>query len=103
MNAEQIAREILHKWLREVAPIAVQMSVHPRHTNPLLSAIATALRSAHEAGFDACKEQAAALAHNFTGAQHAAHDMKTGVFPKQSYMGEAIAASIRSMLPESKA
>lgn len=62
---------------------------------------AVALAAARREGFDACKEQAAEVAHNFTGAQHAAHDMRTGVFPKQSHMGEAIAAAIRALEPKS--
>lgn len=43
------------------------------------------------------REECARVAYNFTGADHAAHDIRTGVFPKQSYMGEAIAAAIRAL------
>ena len=45
----------------------------------------------------AALEEAAGVANEFRGAKHAAHDIATGVFPKQSFMGEAIAAAIRSL------
>lgn len=42
-------------------------------------------------------EEAAKVAQDFNGAKHLAHDLAAGLFPKQSYMGEAIAAAIRAM------
>ena len=52
----------------------------------------------HNATVDAIaaeRERCAKIAEDFTGAQHAAHDMATGVWPEQSYMGKAIASAIR--------
>lgn len=46
---------------------------------------------------DMALEEAAAVCDQWTGAKHTAHDMKTGVFPKQSYAPEALAAAIRAM------
>lgn len=46
---------------------------------------------------NAALEEAAAVCDQWTGAKHTAHDMKTGVFPKQSYAPEALAAAIRAM------
>lgn len=59
--------------------------------------------AAYMAGFERGKEAATAeerercavIAEQFNGQKHAAHDMATGIFPKQSYMGDAIAAAIR--------
>jgi hypothetical protein len=45
----------------------------------------------------AALEEAAGVANEFRAAKHTAHDIATGVFPKQSFMGEAIAAAIRAL------
>jgi predicted KAP-like P-loop ATPase len=42
-------------------------------------------------------EEAAKVAEEFNGAKHAAHDIATGVFPKKSFIGEAVAAAIRAL------
>jgi len=95
-DAEKIAREIAQA-VKENARADIYGDIYG--IDRLEETIATALRSAYSAGYAAAREQAAGVAHNFTGAQHAAHDMKTGVFPKQTYMGEAIADTIRAMEP----
>lgn len=59
MNADEIARDVFHTWMRDVAPLAVQMSTTPRHWNPLVHAIATALRAAEARGYERAREQAA--------------------------------------------
>ncbi len=42
-------------------------------------------------------EEARQVAEGFTGAMHTAHDLKSGVFPKRSYMGTAIASAINDL------
>ncbi len=58
-----------------------------------IGSIATALRKARQ---DAL-EEARQVAEGFTGAMHTAHDLKSGVFPKRSYMGTAIASAINDL------
>jgi len=50
------------------------------------------------AALNIAMEEAARVANDFTGADHAAHDIRTGIFPKQSYIGEAIAAALRAYI-----
>lgn len=45
-------------------------------------------------------EEAAKRAENWSDAQHIAHDMRTGVFPKQTKVHDAIAAAIRALAVE---
>ena len=47
------------------------------------------------AAIEAERERCARIAEQFTGAQHAAHDMAAGIFLRLSNMGEAVAAAIR--------
>jgi len=116
-DAEKIAREWLAtmKWWGKADIIVLDATssntingqgfryiaeeLDPDEAEKIAATHNEAIRSAYSAGYAAAREQAAGVAHNFTGAQHAAHDMKTGVFPKQTYMGEAIADTIRAMEP----
>ena len=45
-------------------------------------------------------EEAAQVAEQFRNNDWIAHDMRTGVFPKQSEPGVAIAAAIRALSPQ---
>jgi len=54
---------------------------------------------AYSAGWIAGRNAAAEVAYKFNGAQHAAHDIATGLFPKQSAMQDAIATAIRALKP----
>jgi hypothetical protein len=45
----------------------------------------------------AALEEAAKVVEEFNLAKHAAHDIATGVFPKKSFIGEAVAAAIRAL------
>lgn len=50
---------------------------------------------------EAMREAAAQADEAFTMADHQAHDIRTGIFPKQSPQGVATAAGIRALpLPE---
>ena len=56
-----------------------------------------------EALVKAALERAARGAELFTGAKHTAFDIEAGTFPKQSYLGDAIAAEIRALADDPEA
>lgn len=63
----------------------------------LLAEREAAKRHGYERGRAEGLEEAARVASEFNGAKHTAHDIATNVFPKQSYMGDAIAAAVRTL------
>ena len=74
-------------WAREKAKTMIAFFTN--HEDGITAAL-------RQARLDAL-EEAAKMAEDFTGAMHTAHDMRIGIFPKQSYMGEAISEAIRSL------
>lgn len=50
--------------------------------------------------FSMSAEICAEVCENWSDAQHIAHDMRTGVFPKQTKVWNAIACRIRALIPK---
>jgi hypothetical protein len=92
----KVAADAIERLTRERDEATLRATVFKRQYRQCCEDHAVMKRERDEARAKAL-EEAALIAWNFTGADHVAHDVRTGVFPKQSYMGEAIAYKIRAL------